>query len=438
MIQDGYKPSKSELSRKSLVNSAECLKEVDSPHSPNPHLQPVDGDFSLVIQQLIQKLGVFPDMMARQKPYKAPVLKDYDGDLAKRWYVDFWVWSEQENKLIRKRKWLIQHDTVEQRRQEANELLAFLKRALADGLITPDPPKEKRKLNAVTLSQLMENVFKVKEAQNRGTSVGAYRTVRNNFVKYWNDKGGLNNVQALEKVHILEYLNYRQVVGKIENGTRNKELSFLKTIFNVAKELELITENPCNGIPRLKVNQKKDRVYTQDEIVLLRAAYAEKHADLLLFTYFVYYTYLRTRREARFMKVSHINIKDKLVFVPDHNAKNGNARYAKMPQTLIDLIVKLGIMDYNPEFFVFGNQGTPGARAYGKNTMYDRHSKIAKALGISGDVYSWKHTGIFMAYRQGIRMKDISIQCGHADLNETDAYFQKNGFYDLDREFDFK
>lgn len=393
-----------------------------------------------VIHEVIHQTGAYPDPLAVKKSYRIPILKDFDGDLSKRWHVDYWVWSEREGKMKRLRKWIskLRHgDTEERRREEANQVVYFLNTALKNGLITPDKPIDQIASQKMPLHKLMEKVFSVKAAQNRATSVKAYISVRNNFEKYWAERGGLGNANALRKSDILEYLNHRQVKHKASNGTRNKELSYLKTVFNEAIALQLIAENPCLGIPMLKVERGKDRVYTQDESDLLRAHYADEASDLPLFVAFIYYGYLRPKREARLMRVSHINLKDKIVFIPSQNSKNGKARYVKIPQNLLDMIEESGVMEADPSLYVFGNQRKPGAKPYSKNTMYDRHKRVAKRLGIEGDLYSWKHTGIYNAYRQGIRMKDISIQCGHGDLNETDRYFKKNGFYDLERSFEF-
>ncbi len=441
MIQKRYSGKDTIEKYKTLDNSDLTNLNAESPHPPSRPLQHVGGDFLRLIQYLIQSLNVYPDLLAVKKPYSDPVLHHYDKNLSKRWYIDFYVWSEIEQRKVRVRKWVGKGenaDTIDTRLDKANRLIYFFKTALENGLITPDPPKEHKVKKGVSLHAMMEQVFKIKEAQTRGTSTDSYRTVCRNFTRFWEDRGGLENVRTLEKVNILEYLNHRQIKDGIENGTRNKELSFLKTLFNIGIELKYLDENPCVGIKMLKVERSKDRVYTEDEMILLREAYGEAYKDLRLFVDFIYYCYMRPKREVRFMRVSHINVKDKVIYIPAENSKNGRARYVKMPVTLLKHIEKSGVLNQEPEFFVFGNQKRPGARAYGKNTMYDRHAKIAKRLKIDGDLYSWKHTGIFMAYKQGLRMKDISMQCGHSDLNETDRYFNKNGFYDLERNFEFK
>ena len=61
--------------------------------------------------------------------------------------------------------------------------------------------------------------------------------------------------------------------------------------------------------------------------------------------------------------------------------------------------------------------------------MGERFRKLIKALNLGKDytLYSWKHSGVVVAYKAGIDIKTIQSQCRHKSLEQTDIYLKSLG-----------
>ena len=55
-------------------------------------------------------------------PFREAILSDADGDLSKKWIVNYYVWSERKNELVRKRTEFNQA-TKKERYEQAKELI---------------------------------------------------------------------------------------------------------------------------------------------------------------------------------------------------------------------------------------------------------------------------------------------------------------------------
>lgn len=60
-----------------------------------------------------------------------------------------------------------------------------------------------------------------------------------------------------------------KMAGEKHPNMTNRKLSFLRVVFNYAVEWQLVEGNPCNGIKRLKENQR-DRYLTDEEVAAIR------------------------------------------------------------------------------------------------------------------------------------------------------------------------
>jgi integrase len=47
---------------------------------------------------------------------------------------------------------------------------------------------------------------------------------------------------------------------------------------------------------------------------------------------------------------------------------------------------------------------------------------------IGKTLYSWKHTGVVQAYKNGVDIKAIQLQCRHYSIEQTDVYLKSLGF----------
>lgn len=61
--------------------------------------------------------------------------------------------------------------------------------------------------------------------------------------------------------------------------------------------------------------------------------------------------------------------------------------------------------------------------------MSRKHSEFLKKVGIADKtLYSWKHSGVVRAYKAGVDLKAIQMQCRHHSIEQTDTYLKSLGF----------
>ena len=56
---------------------------------------------------------------------------------------------------------------------------------------------------------------------------------------------------------------------------------------------------------------------------------------------------------------------------------------------------------------------------------------LALELPTGYTLYSWKNTGAVMMYKEGVKMKYISLYMGHSSIEITDEYFKSLGIDDV-------
>jgi len=64
--------------------------------------------------------------------------------------------------------------------------------------------------------------------------------------------------------------------------------------------------------------------------------------------------------------------------------------------------------------------------------MSMRHRDILISLGLDADhtLYSWKHTGVVQAYKNGVNIKSLQLQCRHYSIAQTDEYLKTLGIFE--------
>lgn len=79
--------------------------------------------------------------------------------------------------------------------------------------------------------------------------------------------------------------------------------------------------------------------------------------------------------------------------------------------------------------YLFSKGLIPGAQSYGRNSVSMKHGSVLRSLNYSKELtlYSWKHTGVVAAYRNGIDVYAIMRQLRHHSLDQTMIYLKSLG-----------
>jgi integrase len=121
--------------------------------------------------------------------------------------------------------------------------------------------------------------------------------------------------------------------------TANRSLSLLSAMFRLAIELELLTENPCRGIPKLKENGSRKRVLSSDEMQRFMTALIESTVTLQGKAAFLLLGTGKRKTELLSAKYSHVDWDNRQIHLPV--TKNGEAGFALLNSHTYELLKKM-------------------------------------------------------------------------------------------------
>ncbi|WP_338760160.1 site-specific integrase [Bernardetia sp. ABR2-2B] len=361
-------------------------------------------------------------------PYKLAKLVE-----GKRKYIEYWLWSIEKNKLVRIR--ITQKDKV-------NELEVIkLNKKIEKGNIyllsnseLAQKEREKNKTNILAVDAL-ELALENSKTRMRGKSTNSYKTHVTLFCKFLNDNFEGIELRNLDTTIMEQFLNFYQKEKNWSAKTRNTYSQNISTLVTDLKKLGYIRENPFVGFATQKVkNSSSHRAYNAQQRQILKEKISIENPQLWLMCCFLFYTFARPN-EVRQLKISYIELENNKIFIPAHIAKNGKDGRVDMPVQLRQLLIDSKIFDYPSNLYILGKEGNPSNECHARYSFSKKYKIIKDSLGFESafTLYSWKHTGVSEAYKNGVDILEISQQCRHWDLNETRTYLRSLGVYSSEK-----
>lgn len=258
--------------------------------------------------------------------------------------------------------------------------------------------------------------FMVRQATTwRPKTVMAYRQVVNEYFRHLNGaKPSQENTEAFTA----------RMQKQLAPNTYNKRITFLRKLLKPVGYAWVLTDTP-----KLKASPQSLRYLQINHRAQLCAYMADKQPELLLFTQFIYYCFLRPK-EIRFLKVSDILWDSMKIQVRTDVAKNGKAQFAVIPDEFAPIVRRQFLMRPPGEYLFTSPRDKTMPLSY--NTMSRRFRKVLDKFGYGKEfaLYSWKHTGTVNAYQSGVRIKELMSLLRHASLDYTDRYLSTLGLED--------
>jgi integrase len=250
-----------------------------------------------------------------------------------------------------------------------------------------------------------------------------YRDTLRKFKDYL---AGANMLQyppdEMDKRHAVEFRNYLGKRG-YAGSTINTRMEFMRTIYNIGIENNLLKDNIFSNFRRVKeIRTAQNRAFYDDEFEKIIKRLGESKNELYFYCCFIYYCFLRPN-EIRYVLKKNVDLKACKVAIP---AKDSKVRFFDY----VDIIpafaeeLKEWTKFKKPGDYLFANDaGEP----YGHNTMRQRFKKMLKGLNLNDPdicLYSFKHTGNVHAYRAGVDIKALQRQNRHTSIETTDIYLK--------------
>ena len=398
---------------------------------------------SLELTELAVRLAVDQYFTAKKKmelryDFKPARLVKSGG--AKGWYILFYVWNVQKNDLVRKRKFLPKH--LKSTRQKMNFIEDYIEQInilLEQGYHIDKVKAEQEALkqelnkNNPTYKKVLEMYLRYCEthAENSSKEINNKHNIMLTFLKWCHSRYyDVDYLTDVTKPITQEYLDYLLVDKGLQAKTINNTIGRLKNFYNVAIKRDWYTGvNPFNHIEKRKTTYgEKNTAYTDQQIKEIITYCKEHDVYLYYFICFIYYALMRPA-EIKRLRVENIDMNRRLIRIYSHQSKVKNHDILPIADTLYEVLLKMEIQKYPPEYFVFSNKQRPGEIQLGR-VWTSTHFKVVKEhfnLGPNYSIYGFKHTAVCRWYEHNKDLVRVQRMCRHATIDMTSRYLKSLG-----------
>jgi len=387
--------------------------------------------------------------------YSDPVLRDYSGDLNKKWFVYFDVKNLQTGQLIQKqiRAGINDQITVAGRRKAAKMVIEHWLKKLREGY-NPFAPiqTETNIIASMNFKQALE--FALKECK-KTTAADTYKGYRLcvKYIKSVAQEFEHMPVTAIEKIHIKLILAKAHEEYKWSNARYNRNYEYLRAVMGRLKEWEIIKYNPCSEIKLMPtVETKKFIPYTPKEKKKIADHLFIHHYNFFVYLMMIYHAGIRPK-EILALKIKDVDLAGAIISIyPDlaeENSKTKGIRYIPVNKELMPFLRELKLEQHNKEAYIFGspyesgrgNKGSAKGKLSGamhpdyfkpsftrikRDTVTKLWQKIVKTkLGIDKYLYAAKHTGGDDKLLAGIPVDALKELYGHTSKFMTEKYLSQ-------------
>jgi Site-specific recombinase XerD len=267
-----------------------------------------------------------------------------------------------------------------------------------------------KKRNIPTLDMYCKEYLESYKADKENT-----RMTRGNAVRAITKYLGNYKLDKINKFIIEKYRIERKEKDSVSNVTINSQMKYLSHIFNTAVHEGILDKNPCSGVRRYKIKQKRDRILTGEEIALISDSLKGRDRLMILMSLFVG---LRLNETLKLEK-KDIDFDNNLItFVP---SKTGKLMVVPISNFLAHEIKEY--MKGCPDERLFDNREVNHSLV----KYYSKYfSNLFKTLGIDNFTYHClRHC--FSTFHSDSGSDPFTTQSllGHSSLAQTAVYTHK-------------
>jgi len=387
--------------------------------------------------------------MERKTVLILPVLKSRKDDLSKEWFVEYTYRNHQTDKMVRVRvsKGINDWNTIEERKQASEGIIKELTQKLKNGWTPTDGDKKvyddmlqyhsaaqifgKKKKSNRTFNFASSKYLKWKESQLKEKSYGSYVS-KLRILDLWLIKSRLDEVDiiGIDNQVIKDFFTYLSDDRQLDKLTVEKYRQNLSNFFDWCKKEYHLAENPVHDvtIPAKRVDNAA-RPIIQFDMDKLLDAIEQNDPQLYLACLFQYYTAVRPGTELRLLKLKDIDFYKNRLTITIVNAKRTRHETVDIPKQLSEICIKKYLMHtFDPEFYLFGRNRTPGMEPVGKNTLRNRFNEVRDKLNLPKHYkfYSMKHTGAGKLLESGATISEVQRHLRHLNIQDTSSYVSKH------------
>lgn len=235
-----------------------------------------------------------------------------------------------------------------------------------------------------------------------------------------------DNIQLITKQDFRIYIQEMLENRELSPVTVNIRLTALRAMFNRLVLEGILKESPANSIKKLRIDQQKIKVPTDEQLRILFAQ-IDKNLYVGYRDHCVFMTMLRCGlriSEINELKVEDVDFKEGVIFLPGTINKNRKNRIVPIPKRVENLLKQL--IDESKHYFgeikyVFVNQ-------FGEKLSKDRIRKrleyYSKSAGFESNItpHMFRHKFAINMLKSGLDIRTLQRIMGHAQMATTTIY----------------
>jgi len=347
------------------------------------------------------------------------------------WRIEYYVYNPVTQQLERKRirlNNLKDHfRTIPEFKQHANQIVCSINARLAGGW-SPFGESENARLYT-PLVEVLEKYYQEKERELKEKSLSSYKS-QVDIMKEWINRvvPGIKGVQFNQMV-AAQYLDYIYLERKVSNKSYNNYLKHCRLFFSWAIEKCYTKENPFTHFSKKKEEKKKRVLIPSAERAIITEYFQKNYPEYLLVCHLVFTALIRPIEISR-IKVKQVHLKEKYIYMPEEQTKNGYARSAPLSDELIQMLADR-LKNAKANDYLIGERFLPGPVPMHVNNYAKTWAKMRERLNkghkepIIPDtmqLYSLRDTGINLMIKSGIDTVSVMHAADHHDLSITTKY----------------
>lgn len=317
------------------------------------------------------------------------------------WYIEYYYIYNGKKKRIRVTENLNRIESLRERTQQANKIIAGLTKLLEAGW---NPYENEQHLS---LKQSVALILEEIKADYARSTFDNYRTSLYRFEDWCEAHGIGHKVKEISSKDIVQFVN--------QSPAPNQAIKFLKAFFNRLIDQEIVDRNP------VKLKEKKRHVkpripLTPTEKQRIKDYLSTIHPRFLLFIETMYYCGLRPKE---LLQVKFGDIQDNEIYILPEVAKVRVQQKAPCPEYIRSQLIG------EPDQYVFSKLHSlePGLVELHRNRVSEMWKILVKEkLGIKKDMYSVRHLSAIDHYRNNKDMYSLMRFLRHSNISMTQNY----------------
>ena len=342
-------------------------------------------------------------------------------DMAGQWFVKFFIPAYKGTTQRAIKVYVPRLATAAARMVAAQKIVADV---VKNGYV---PSPRKKKLGFSGQLQLLFDLLETKKVGIARKTWFAYKT----HLDHLNQFCEAQNVTVMTTATALAFLESLRARG-LNPTTINSHRSTLRGFYAVLKKKRQVYQNPFLDTTKYKEARQGAKWFQVNQQAVLKATIKRDAPFLWLPVQYLYYCFIRPIELGR-LTVSDVNLAEGTINIPADKSKNKKNQFVVIPAPLLLQLVDAKIQDYPPQYFLVGRDGLPSADPLPQNYLTRHHKKLTDALKYPPrySLYSWKHTGVAMAYKAGVGIRELQLQLRHHSLDMVTVYMRSLGIADL-------